>query len=343
MRLTTAALAGLGLALAAPAAPPAMAAEVDMNFAHFMPAGSWQNQDLFTGWANAVAEQSGGRINVTIFPAQTLGKAPAGYDNAKNGVADIAWTVQGYTAGRFPLSQIVELPGLFKTAEVGSCAFQKLYDSGALDQEYSETHVLFVHTHGQGHLHTKGKAITTLADLKGLKIRRPTAVIGKLLEKLGAEPVGMPAPRIYESMQRGTIDGYMLPWEAVKGFRVYEVSDHHTEFGFYSLAFVQTMNKARYDSLPADLKKVIDDNSGMAWAVRAGKGFDQGDAVGLEATRGTGEFHKIAGAEQAEWQTAADRMTASYLMELDDQGLPGTDTYGQVKGYVSACRAELKG
>jgi len=344
MKLASAAITALGLGLGlALAAPTATAAEVDMNFAHFMPAGTWQNQDLFNGWAQAVGEQSGGRINVTIFPAQTLGKAPAGYDNAKNGVADIAWTVQGYTAGRFPLSHIVELPGLFKTAEVGSCAFQKLYDSGALDKEYNETHVLFVHTHGQGHLHTKGKAVTTLSDLKGLKIRRPTAVIGRLLEELGAEPVGMPAPRIYESMQRGTIDGYMLPFEAVKGFRAYEVSDHHTEFGFYSLAFVLTMNKARYESLPADLKQVIDDNTGMAWAIRAGRGFDKGDEVGLEATRGTGAFHKIEGSELAEWEAAAVRTTAGYLKELDDQGLPGTETYGKVKGYVAECRAELNG
>ena len=121
MKLAPAFMAALGLALATPAATPSIAAEVDMNFAHFMPAGSWQNQELFTGWAQAVEEQSGGRIKVTIFPAQTLGKAPAGYDNAKNGVADIAWTVQGYTAGRFPLSHIVELPGLFETAQVGSC------------------------------------------------------------------------------------------------------------------------------------------------------------------------------------------------------------------------------
>ncbi len=341
MKLAPALLAAFGFALATPAATPATAAEVNMNFAHFMPAGSWQNQELFTGWAEAVEEQSGGRIDVTIFPAQTLGKALAGYDNAKNGVVDIAWTVQGYTAGRFPLSHIVELPGLFKTAEVGSCAFQKLYDSGALDKEYDETHVLFVHTHGQGHLHTRGKAVTTLADLKGLKIRRPTAVIGKLLEELGAEPVGMPAPRIYESMQRGTIDGYMLPWEAVKGFRVYEVTDHHTEFGFYSLAFVLTMNKAKYDSLPADLKQIIDDNTGMTWAIRAGQGFDKGDLVGLEATIGTGEFHKIEGAELAEWQAAADRTTKGYLAELDAQGLPGTETYENVKGYVAECRAEL--
>jgi len=335
------ALAALGLA--ACLAAPAQAAEVDLNLAHFMPPASWQNQELFTAWADAVSKESGGRINVTIFPAQTLGKAPEGYDNAKNGVADITWTLQGYTAGRFPLSQVVELSGLYDTAEVGSCAFQKLYDSGALDDEYSETHVLFVHTHGPGHLHTKGKAVTTLADLKGLKIRRPTSVIGKLLEELGAEPVGMPAPRIYQSMQRGTIDGYMLPWEAVKGFRVYEVSDQHTEFGFYAAAFVLTMNKARYDSLPADLKKVIDDNSGLKWAEIAGRGFDKGDIAGLQAAKSTGTIHKIAGAERAAFQAAADRATAAYLKELDDQGLPGTKTYEAVKGYVAACKAELKG
>lgn len=339
MRLPAAALAAFSIAVAA----PAPAQEVTMNFAHFMPAGSWQNTELFSGWAEAVREQSGGRIDVTIFPAQTLGKAPAGYDNAKNGVADIAWTVQGYTAGRFPLSHIVELPGLFETAVVGSCAFQKLYDSGALDEEYAETQVLYVHTHGQGHLHTQGKAVTTLADLKGLKIRRPTAVIGKLLAELGAEPVGMPAPRIYESMQRGTIDGYMLPWEAVKGFRLDEVSDQHTEFGFYSLAFVQTMNKAKYESLPADLKQVIDDNSGMKWALRAGRGFDRGDEVGLEAALASGALNKIEGDELAEWEAAAARTTAGYLKELDDKGLPGTETYAKVKGYVAECRAELGG
>jgi TRAP-type C4-dicarboxylate transport system substrate-binding protein len=134
-----------------------------------------------------------------------------------------------------------------------------------------------------------------------------------------------------------------LPWEAVKGFRVYEVSDHHTEFGFYALAFVMTMNKARYEALPADLKRVIDDNTGMKWALRAGRGFDRGDVAGLEATRGTGEFHEIAGSELAEWEAAAARTTEAYLKELDDQGLPGTETYGKVKAYVAECRAELNG
>lgn len=331
------ATSGLGLA------SPAPAAEVDLNFAHFMPAGSWQHRDFFTAWEQAVEEQSGGRIDVTIFPAQTLGKAPQGYDNARTGVADIAWTVQGYTAGRFPLSHIVELPGLFETAEVGSCAFQKLYDSGALDGEYGDTHVLFVHTHGPGHLHTRDKPVTTLADLEGLKIRHPTQVIGQLLQELGAEPVGMPAPQIYESMQRGTIDGYMLPWEAVDGFRVHEVSDHHTEFGFYSLAFVLTMNKGTYEGLPPDLKEVVDANSGLGWAVRAGQGFDEGDRVGKEVALENGTLYEIEGAERTEWAAAAERITRAYLADLERQGLPGGEIHEQVRGYVAECEAELGG
>ncbi|MEM6680523.1 MAG: TRAP transporter substrate-binding protein, partial [Pseudomonadota bacterium] len=261
--LLAALIAAVGLA------PAPAAAQQGLNFAHFMPVESWQNRGLFADWETAVDAASGGALDVTIYPAQTLGRAPDGYDNARDGIADIAWTVQGYTAGRFPLSQIVELPGLFETAEIGSCAFQKLYDSGALDAEYADTHVLFVHVHGPGHIHTKGKPVTRLSDLEGLKLRRPTAVIGRLLEELGAEPVGMPAPRIYEAAERGTIDGFLLPWEAVSGFRAHEVSDQHTEFGLYALAFVATMNKATYEALPAGARAAIDANSGMDWALAA--------------------------------------------------------------------------
>lgn len=328
----------LALGLAATAAP---AAEVGLNFAHFMPEGSWQNRELFTAWAEAVGTQSDGRIAVTLYPAQTLGKAPQGYDNARDGIADIAWTVQGYTAGRFPLSQIVELPGLYDSAEIGSCAFQKLYDSGALDAEYADTHVLFVHTHGPGHLHTSDKAVTRLEDLKGLRIRRPTAVIGRLLEELGAEPVGMPAPAIYEATSRGTIDGFMLPWEAVEGFRAYEVADHHTDFGFYALAFVATMNKATYEALPDELRAVIDANSGMDWALAAGRGFDAGDVSGKAATLENGTEEQIDPDDRANWEAAAARATEAYLAELDAAGLPGTATYEAVKGHVAECRATL--
>ncbi len=330
-------LAALALALAAPAAAD------ELSFAHFMPVTSWQNTELFADWADGISTATGGELTVEVYPAQTLGRADRGYDNARDAIADIAWTVPGYTPGRFPLSQIVELPGLFERAEVGSCAFQKLYESGALDAEYEEVHVLFVHTHGPGHIHTKGKAVTTLSDLEGLKIRRPSPVIGELLEELGAEPVGMPAPGIYEAMSRGTIDGYMLPWEAVAGFRLNEVSDRHTVFGFYSLAFVTVMNKDRYAALPPEQKAAIDAQSGLDWARRAGRGFDAGDDRGLALTKTSGTLHAIDGAERAAWEAAAERVRERYLARLEADGLPARDTYAAVLSHVESCRAEIAG
>ncbi|MEL6978043.1 MAG: TRAP transporter substrate-binding protein [Pseudomonadota bacterium] len=333
-------LACVAALLLATLAAPLRAEATTLRYAHFMPAASWQQQTLFLDWAAAVEAASGGAAKVLVFPAQTLGKAPAGFDNAASGVADIAWTVQGYTAGRFPLSQLVELPGLFDTAEIGSCAFQRLYDSGALDAEYEAVKVLYVHTHAPGHLHTATTPVRRLSDLEGLKIRRPTAVIGRLLTELGAEPVGLPAPRIYEYLQRGAIDGYMLPWEAVSGFRVDELTAHRTEFGFYALAFVVAMNRRVYESLSAEARAAIDANSGMKWALTAGRGYDAADAAAAEALRSAIETSTIAEEERAAWEAAAARTREAYLADLDAVGLPGTETYEALKTYVAACEAE---
>lgn len=316
----------------------AQAQEVKLRLAHFMPAASWQHTDLFEAWGKAVNEQSKGRIEVRVFPAQTLGKAVAGYDNAINRIAEVTWTVQGYTANRFPLSQIVELPGIFETAEQGSCAFQKLYQSGALGDEYKDTHVLYVHTHGLGHLHTKDKVVTRVADVKGLKIRQPTAVIGRMLRAVGAEPVGMPAPQVYESTQRGAIDGFLLPWEAVAGFRADEVSNQHTELGVYSLAFVLAMNKGVYDGLPPDLRKVIDDNSGARWAAIAGRGYDNADVSGKKKTLDSGKLNTLTPEDRLAWQKAGAEAAEGYLAELEARGLPARKIYAQARQYAQECK-----
>ncbi|CUH63621.1 Extracytoplasmic solute receptor protein YiaO [Thalassovita gelatinovora] len=331
--ITISGIAALGLTASAQAET--------LRYAHFMSANSWQNQVIFEDWASAVEAESGEELDVQVFPAQTLGKATAGYDNAMTGIADIAWAVPGYTAGRFPLSQILELPGLFDTGAVGSCAFQKLYDSGALDEEYDETHVLFVHTHDPGHLHTSDTPVRTLDDMKGLKLRRPTQVVGDLLENLGAEPVGMPAPNTYEALQRGAIDGYMLPWESVESFRLAELSDYHTVFGFYALAFVATMNKAKYDSLSPQAKAAVDANSGQKWAVTAGRGYDEAGAEVLAQLREESTVIELSAEERAKWNVEAQKASDSYIAALDAQGLPGTATYAAVQGYVSECEAEL--
>ncbi len=320
---------------------PAQAADYTLRFAHFWPAVAGAHKQLFQVWADKVEKDSAGRIKVEIYPSATLSKPPAQYDAVANRIADVTATVQGYTANRFPLTQIVELPGLVQTAKQGSCVIQGLYDEGLISSEYAQTRPLFMFTHGPGHLHTKGKAIKTPADLEGLRIRRPTTVVGSLLEGLGAQPVGMPAPESYQSLQRGVIDGVSLPWEGQLAFRLNELTDNHTELGgLYTLSFVVTMNKDVYNDMPADLKKVIDDNSGKAWSEVAGKVFDDQDVKGRAAAVAAGHnFIEVeGGTENPDWKPVLDKATEAYLADLEGKGMPARNVYARAKALSTSCK-----
>ncbi len=333
--------AALAAALTLAATAPTQAAEVNLRFAHFFPSVSAQHKEIFKVWADEVEQASQGRIKVEIYPGATLSKPPAQYDAVINRIADMTATIPGYTANRFPLTQIVELPGVVKDAVQGSCVVQSLYQEGLLDSEYKDTHPLFLFTHGQGHLHMKSKEIREPSDLANLRIRRPTAVVAKLLEGLNAVPVGMPAPDTYQSLQRGVIDGVTLPWEGAKVFRLNDLSETHTEVGgLYSLAFTVTMNKAVYNGLPDDLKKVIDEHSGMTWAKRAGEVFNQLDADGrADAVKAGQTIITIeGGAENPAWKPVMDKATEDYLQELEAKGLPARQVYERTKQLAQQCQ-----
>jgi TRAP-type C4-dicarboxylate transport system substrate-binding protein len=314
------------------------AADYNLRFAHFWPATSGMHK-AFEAWAQALEAASNGRIDVEFYPSQTLAKAPQSYDAVKNRIADITATVQGYSANRFPLTQVVELPGMAGTATQGSCVVQSLYDEGLISGEYEDTHPLYLFTHGPGHLHTREKAIRTPADLAGLKIRRPTTVVAELLEGLGAQPVGMPAPEAYPSLQRGVIDGVSFPWEGMKSFRLNEEARHHTELGLYTVSFIITMNKSIYDGMPDDLKQIVDEHSGQAWAAKAGAAFDELDRLGREEAVAAG--HEIlsleGGADNPDWKPVLDAATESYLAGLEANGLPARDVYARAKELSESC------
>lgn len=315
-------------------------AATTLRFAHFWPAGSAINQQVFKPWAEAVEKQSNGEISVQIFPSQTLSKADQSYKATVNGLADITATAQGYTARRFPLTQIIELPGVSKSAPQGSCIAQTLYENdSAFAKEYRDSHVLFMFTTGQGFINTRETAVRKPKDLDGLRIRRPTAVVGEMLSSLGAQSVGMPAPQAYQAMQRGVIDGTTLPWEGMKTFRINELSHYHTQMPLYTLTFVATMNKQTYERLPDDLKQVIDDNSGMKWAEKAGKVFAAEDAAGR--AQAEGPDHTIIEIDDPlndpDWGPPLKKATEAYLDELEARGLPARKVYKQVMKASETC------
>ena len=333
--------AGTAVAVAvATLSTTAMAADYTLRFAHFWPAVSPIHKEVFQGWADKIEADSNGRIKVQIYPGGTLSRPPAQYDAVVNRIADVTATVQGYTANRFPLTQIVELPGIVKTAEQGSCVIQRLYEEGLTASEYKETHPIFQFTHGQGHIHTTKVQINKPSDLEGLRIRRPTQVVATLLEELGAAPVAMPAPESYQSMQRGVIDGVSLPWEGVHSFRINELANYHTEIGLYSLAFIVTMNKQVYNGMPADLKAVIDKNSGLLMAKEAGRSFDMVDGLGrADAVKAKHNITTLQNATENEaWKPVLASTIEKYLQSLEANGLPARQVYERAVELSAECQ-----
>ncbi|MCW8356406.1 TRAP transporter substrate-binding protein [Marinomonas pontica] len=309
-----------------------------LRLGHFWPAGSSVDQ-VITDWANKVKTDSNGEIAIDIYPSQTLAKAAQSYSATVKGILDITVTAQGYMAGRFPLTQIIELPGIVTNAENTSCVLQTLFDDESIASEYKDSHPLFFFAHGPGHIHTNGKNIAAPEDLNGMRIRRATTVVANILSSLGAQPVGMPAPETYTAAQRNIIDGVAFPWQAMKDFRLNEQLTSHTEMALYTLSFITTMNTRSYKALPAHLQKVIDDNSGMEWARTMGKKLDDLDTAGR--TQAIAEGHSISNIdnimENPAWKPVLSMVVDDYLTSVSKPNLNAKNIYENALSYKKSC------
>lgn len=337
--------AALGLAACSQSSDSAQSAEssdtVTLRFAHFWPATSATHTDIFEPWARKVEEESKGKIKVEIFPSATLAKADAAYDAAAKGTVDIGVQLQGYNNGRFPLTQVAELPGLSNSATQMNCMLQTLYDDNVISQEYEDSHVLFMMGTGPGGLHTVDKPIAKPDDLKGLRFRRPSAIAGDIIEAAGGTPVGLPATDIYTSLQRGVLDGISLPWDATGSFKLIELTKAHTNIPFYSSAIVVTMNKDKYSSLPDDLKAVIDNNSGKTMAEMAGKVFDAEDDRFMAEAKAKGDtiIDIKDPLNDPLWKAPLEAGTQKYLSDVSKLGLDANAVYKKAKEASVACQS----
>lgn len=308
----------------------ARAAEVELKVMHFLPAAAPAQKALIEPWAKAVEEQSGGRIAVKIYPAMQLGgKAPQLYDQLKDGLVDVVWTLPGYTPGRFPSISVFELPFMISDAVATSQAVQEFYQTQPMVQaELAEVHPLFLFTHARGVIHTKGVAIEKVADLEGVKIRIPSRAVGDAFSAYGAVPVSLPVPQTPEALSKNVIQGAVMPWEVTPSLRLYELTDHSTELagprGLYTSVFLFAMNKDKYDSLPPDLKQVIDANSGMPWARSMGEAWEKAELPGREAAiRRGNSIITMPESEVAKMQSLAQPVIDSWVADLDKGGKDG--------------------
>jgi len=305
----------------------AMAQEVTLKLHQFLPAQANVPKLVLDVWADNVEKDSGGRIKIDRYPSMQLGgKPPELMDQAIDGVADIIWTVVGYTPGRYPGTEVFELPFMMTNARAVSRAYWEMFEEHWKDTDFANVKILGTWVHGPGILHTNAP-VTTPDDLQGMKIRGGSRSINSLLTKLGATPVGMPVPAVPEALSKGVIDGTTIPWEVTAALKVPELVSNHTEFSgaaLYTLTFVLAMNKDKYDSLPDDLKKVIDDNSGLEFSVFAGGTQADADGPARQAAADRGNnIITLDEAQTQEWREKSQPIYDEWVADMTSKGIDG--------------------
>jgi TRAP-type C4-dicarboxylate transport system substrate-binding protein len=308
---------------------------IELKFSSWVSTVHGHHTGVMVPWAKMIEEKSGGRLKITIFPGSILGKPADHYDLVKDGIADLAFTTPGYTPGRFPLITVTELPlGLFKSSRGGSLAVMSIFDKYFKD-EFKDVKVLWFWVHPPGHFHLAKKQVKVLEDLNGLKIRAATPTLTTMVKTLGASPVSIAAPDTYTALERGTVDGTIFPWEAISSFKLAEVLKHHVASGLYVAPLFTFMNQKKYDSLPPDLRKIIDDHSGAWGAEFNGKVWDQNELVGIEAIKKAGGvIYTLPAEERRRWLAKLKPIEDEWLKSMEAKGLPGRQLLNDLKEAI---------
>ena len=331
-------LALLSLLLSAPAA----AQEVTLRFQHFVNPASANPTYFMQPWADAIEAQSGGRIAVENYPFMQLGGAAANmYDLIADGAVDGGWVIPGYQPGRFPEAEALELPCMTpKSAEAASVAAWTFTQDHLMD-DFGDVHVIAAHMHGPGLVHLKGDAPESVADFRGLNLRGPTRMGTRLLDGLGANPIGMPVPAFPEALAKGVLDGGLITWEQSPSLKLDELVDSHTDVAgadaLYNLYFLWAMNRDVYEGLPDDLRAVIDANSGAMAAAWAGRAHDTGDALGREIMAASGnQIAELSPETTAEIRAVGDAVTQAWIAEMEEEGVDGAALVEDARAAMAA-------
>ncbi len=302
---------------------------ITLKLHHFLPASSTAHVNFMVPWCKKIEEQSAGKMKCQIYPSMQMGGTPQQlFDQAKDGVADIVWTVPGYQAGRFPITEAFELPFMIYSSEKASRGLWNYANKNALG-DYKGVKPILFHVHDGSLIHSTKIQVKTLEDFKGLRVRAPTRQSTKMAEALGATPVPMPLPQAADALSKGVIDGAIIPWEVVPAMKFQEITKFHTEMPvggpqMSNTVFILAMNQARYDSLPPELKKIIDANSGAEPSAWVGKIFAEDAAPGRKSAEVRhNNFYTLPAAEWKRWEKATASVADEWVKDMNAKGLDG--------------------
>lgn len=327
-------------ALAALFAMPAAAQEISLKLHHFLSERAPAHSRMLVPWAERVEELSGGKVDIEVYPAMTLGgRPPELIQQVRDGVVDLVWTVNGYTPGLFPRTEVFELPNVFVNDPVAAnLAIRELFDA-ELAQEYAGVEVMFIHVHAGNGVHMVDKDVRTPADLAGLRLRTPTRTGAWTIEALGAQPVAMPVPELPQALSKKVVDGALIPWEIIPPLKLQEQTQFQIEGAdeerLGTAVFQVSMNKAKWDSLPDDVKAAFRQASDEAWLREVGEMWRASDDGGIAAATGAGNTHIMLSADEtATFMEATAPVVDRWIEEVTAAGIDGA-------GLVEKARAAI--
>jgi TRAP-type C4-dicarboxylate transport system substrate-binding protein len=317
--LLTGAVIGSGVVQGAPAQP------IELKIMHFLPSTSVIHTGVFVPWAKMLEEKTGGRVKATIYPSELLGKMADTYESVVNGTADIGFSASIYTPGLFPLWDVFSLPFMYPTMRIGTRVMWEQFEKDPdLRAEFRDVKVLFFTSTSMIRLNTTTKPVRTVDDLKGMKIRTGGGPQVDALRALGAIPVVISAPDVYTALERNTADGATFPWEAVKAFRIYDVTKYHNSLTLWGGEEYAVMNLKKWQGLPPDIQKIIESISGAWGSDFASDAWEKEDVDSRDFIKGL-KGHEIvdfAPAEVAKLRARVNPIYDQFVTDNTKKGLP---------------------
>jgi TRAP-type C4-dicarboxylate transport system substrate-binding protein len=292
----------VGAVFAFGAIPQADTAE--LRFATGFPASHLMQKHVWEPWAEEVAKKSNGTLTIRMYPGGALGPAPATFQRVKAGVADIGYSLQGFTSDQFPRTLLAEMPDVAQNNATATRKLWAVYD--LIKADYQGVKVLGLLSTGPNVVTTREKPVRVPDDIKGLRMRVPSKLVGEILTALGASPVFLNITEVYNAVQTGVIAGVVTGTSALRGFKLGEVLRYYSDYAFGVSPQFVVMNQASYDKLSPEHKKIIDETTGLNFSLKGAQVYDKEaiDQLKEEIDRGRGQAIQVAADQRALWDQA---------------------------------------
>lgn len=278
--------------------------------------------NAFMPWMKTVEERSGGKVKINFYNPNTLCPVKDVYDNVVAGSVDIGAIFGGYTPGKFPYFGVMDLPLIAPNSEVGSLITWELYQRfPEWREQFKDTKVLWHWASAPYQLHTTKKLVRTLEDLKGMKIIGWSPQILEVIKLLGANPIELTSVDTYLALERGMADGVMCPMAPLRSYKISDAAKYHTIVGISVNPFCMAMNLTKYNSLPPDVQKILEETTGAKMAELCGKSLDQGDLKDTQWMKDNGHtFYVLPAEEKNKWLNAVIPLREKWVKDMEAKG-----------------------